>query len=60
MRGTVRQDEHRVWGACVALAADRRASATAGSRYTDRQAVPPSAGFGKETEMDAGGKSSVA
>jgi len=44
----------------VALAGNCRASAAAGSRGTSPQGVPTCADFGKETEVDAASKPSVA
>src|SRR6516225_8969364 len=60
MRGTVRQDDHRVRWARVALAGNCRASAAAGSRGTSPQGVPTCADFGKETEVDDDAQPSVA
>jgi hypothetical protein len=57
LRGTVRQDEHRVWGACVALARDCRASTAAGSCPSGD---PTGTDIGQETEVDAGAQPSVA
>jgi D-lactate dehydrogenase (quinone) len=56
----VRYSDHRVQWARVVLAGDRRASATAASRCAGAQGVPRCADFGKETEVDAACKPSVA
>ena len=60
MRGALRQDEHRVWGAGIALEGDCRASAAAGSRGIGPQGIPTGTDFGQETEVDAAAQPSMA